>query len=240
MGNYLLEIRDIYTYYDKIAALKGVSLNLQKGEIVAIIGANGAGKTTLINTISGLIHPAQGRILFENNVISGMPAYKIARKGIVQIPEGRKLFPKLTVLENMELGAFSQNNKKEINENIEKMYALFPILKQRSKQYAGTMSGGEQQMLALARGLMAKPKVLLIDEPSMGLAPVLVEKTFQIIKEINAQGIAILLVEQNAKKSLEIASRAYVIETGKIIMTDNAHKLLENDIIKKAYLGEML
>ncbi|MEK7273710.1 MAG: ABC transporter ATP-binding protein, partial [Candidatus Desantisbacteria bacterium] len=207
----LLQIEEIYVYYDKIAALKGVSLYLQQGEIVAMIGANGAGKTTLINTISGVLASQKGFIKFKDEIISNLPAWKIARKGIVQIPEGRKVFPGLTVVENMELGAFPEDNKRKVREGIENMYYLFPVLKERKKQLAGTLSGGEQQMLAIARGLMAKPEILMFDEPSMGLAPILVEKVFQTIQEINQrQGITILLVEQNAKKSLQIAERAYV------------------------------
>ncbi len=237
MDKKILEIEQIYTYYNKIAALKKVSLYLQSEEIIAIIGANGAGKTTLINTISGILHPEKGYIKFNNEIISGLPAWKIARKGIIQIPEGRKVFPKLTVEENLELGAYPQKQKNEINNNKENMYNLFPVLKERKNQLAGTLSGGEQQMLAIARGLMAKPKLLMFDEPSMGLSPVLVEKTFQIIKEINKQRITILLVEQNAKKALQIASRAYILETGNIVMTDIAKNLLENDIVKKVYLG---
>lgn len=233
----ILQIDQIHVYYEKIAALKGISLYLQSGEIVAIIGANGAGKTTLINTISGVLQPAQGCIKFKDEIISSLPAWKIARKGVVQIPEGRKIFSGLTVKENMELGAFSENNKKEVKKEIENMYNLFPVLKERKKQLAGTLSGGEQQMLAIARGLMAKPEILMFDEPSMGLAPILVEKVFQVIQEINKQGITILLVEQNAKKSLQIASRAYVLETGNIVLSDAADKLLENDLVKKAYLG---
>ncbi|MFH1563582.1 MAG: ABC transporter ATP-binding protein [Nitrospirota bacterium] len=234
----LLEVNQIHVYYDKIAALKGVSLSLQPGEIVAIIGANGAGKTTLINTISGVLHPQKGFIKFKDEIISNLPAWKIARKGVVQIPEGRKVFPKLTVVENMELGAFPENDRTEVKDRIENMYNLFPVLKERRKQLAGTLSGGEQQMLAIARGLMAKPEILMFDEPSMGLAPLLVEKVFQIIQEISKQGITILLVEQNAKKSLQIASRAYVLETGNIVLSDTTDKLLGNDMVKKAYLGE--
>ncbi|MEK7814158.1 MAG: ABC transporter ATP-binding protein [Candidatus Desantisbacteria bacterium] len=235
----LLQIEEIYVYYDKIAALKGVSLYLQQGEIVAMIGANGAGKTTLINTISGVLASQKGFIKFKDEIISNLPAWKIARKGIVQIPEGRKVFPGLTVVENMELGAFPEDNKRKVREGIENMYYLFPVLKERKKQLAGTLSGGEQQMLAIARGLMAKPEILMFDEPSMGLAPILVEKVFQTIQEINQkQGITILLVEQNAKKSLQIAERAYVLETGSIVMTDTADKLMGNDMVKKAYLGE--
>jgi len=234
----LLQIEEIYIYYDKIAALKGVSLYLQPGEIVAIIGANGAGKTTLINAISGVLHPQKGHIKFRNEIISNLPAWKISRKGIVQVPEGRKIFPKLTVAENMELGAYSEKDRTEIKNRMENIYYLFPVLKERKNQLGGTLSGGEQQMLAIARGLMAKPELLMFDEPSMGLAPVLVEKVFQIIREINKQKITILLVEQNAKKSLQIASRAYVLETGNIVLSDTADKLLENDLVKKAYLGE--
>ncbi|MDI6781958.1 MAG: ABC transporter ATP-binding protein [bacterium] len=235
----LLQIEGIHVYYDKIAALKGVSLYLQQGEIVAMIGANGAGKTTLINTISGVLPLQKGFVRFKDEIISNLPAWKIARKSIVQIPEGRKVFPGLTVVENMELGAFPEDNKRKIREGIENMYHLFPVLKERKKQLAGTLSGGEQQMLAIARGLMAEPEILMFDEPSMGLAPILVEKVFQTIQEINQrQGITILLVEQNAKKSLQIAGRAYVLETGSIVMTDTADKLLGNDMVKKAYLGE--
>lgn len=234
----LLEINRIHVYYNKIAALKGVSLYLQEGEIVAIIGANGAGKTTLINTISGIVHPANGTITFENEIISNLTGWQIARKSIVQIPEGRKVFPKLTVLENMELGAYPVKNNNEIKTRVAKMYDLFPVLEGRKNQLAGTLSGGEQQMLAIARGLMANPKLLMFDEPSMGLAPVLVEKVFQLIKKINNQGITILLVEQNARKSLQIASRAYVLETGTVVITDTADKLCENELVRNAYLGE--
>ncbi len=235
----LLQIDDIHVSYDKIAALKGVSLYLQPGEIVAMIGANGAGKTTLINTISGVLPLQKGSIRFKDKVISNLPAWKIARYGIVQIPEGRKVFPGLTVVENMELGAFPEDNKKKVREGIENMYALFPVLRERKKQLAGTLSGGEQQMLAIARGLMAEPEILMFDEPSMGLSPILVEKVFETIQEINKkQGITILLIEQNAKKSLQIAERAYVLETGSIVITDTADKLLGSDMVRKAYLGE--
>jgi len=234
----LLEVEQLQVSYGKIAALNGISLYIEPGEIVAMIGANGAGKTTLINTISGILQPQKGSIKFKAELISTLPAWKIARKRVIQIPEGRKVFPKLTVMENLELGAFPEKDGKIIKAGLEKMYAFFPVLKERKKQPAGTLSGGEQQMLAIARGLMAKPELLMIDEPSMGLSPVLVEKVFQIIKEINKQGITILLVEQNAKKSLQIASRAYVLETGNIVLSDTAGKLLGNELIKKAYLGE--
>jgi branched-chain amino acid transport system ATP-binding protein len=233
----LLEINQIEVYYEQIAALKGVSLNLEVGEILAIIGANGAGKTTLINTISGVLHPRSGSVEFNGDPIHTLPAWKIARKGIMQIPEGRKVFAKQSVLENLELGAYSIKDKSAIKTSIERMYSLFPTLSERRNQLAGTLSGGEQQMLAIARGLMAHPELLLFDEPSMGLSPMMVERVFQTIQEINRQGITILLVEQNAKKSLQIANRAYVLETGKIVLADTAAKLLENEQVKQAYLG---
>ncbi|TFH53462.1 MAG: ABC transporter ATP-binding protein [Candidatus Zixiibacteriota bacterium] len=233
----MLEISQIEVYYEQIAALKGVSLNLERGEILAIIGANGAGKTTLINTISGVLHPRSGSVEFKGDPIHTLPAWRIARKGIMQIPEGRKVFAKQSVLENLELGAYSIKDKSAIRTSIERMYSLFPVLSERRNQLAGTLSGGEQQMLAIARGLMGHPELLLFDEPSMGLSPVLVERVFQTIQEINRQGITILLVEQNAKKSLQIAHRAYVLETGKIVLADTAAKLLENEQVKQAYLG---
>jgi branched-chain amino acid transport system ATP-binding protein len=233
----LLEVDNIVLYYDQIAALKGVSLNLDKGEIVAIIGANGAGKTTLINTISGVLKPREGSIRFKGEVISGLPAHQIARKRIVQIPEGRKVFNKLTVLENLEMGAYSVKDNAKIKSDIQTMFALFPVLGERRSQPAGTLSGGEQQMLAVARGLMANPELLMFDEPSMGLSPVMVERVFKTIQEINQRGISILLVEQNARKSLQIATRAYVLETGTIVLSDKADRLLENDQVKRAYLG---
>lgn len=233
----LLEVSEIQVYYEQIAALKGVSLYLNAGEMLAIIGANGAGKTTLINTISGVLHPRVGSIKFKGERIDHLPAWKIARKRILQIPEGRKVFAKQSVLENLELGAYSINDKSGVRDKLEQMYGFFPVLNERRNQLAGTLSGGEQQMLAIARGLMADPELLLFDEPSMGLSPVLVEKVFQIIQDINKQGISVLLVEQNAKKSLQIATRAYVLETGKIVLTDSADKLLENEQVKQAYLG---
>jgi branched-chain amino acid transport system ATP-binding protein len=233
----LLEVENIHLSYDKIEALKGVSLHLEAGEIVAIIGANGAGKTSLINTVSGVLKPHKGEIRFKGERISHLPAYTIARKRIVQVPEGRKLFNKLTVTENLEMGAYPEKDNSKIRARIDSMCALFPILKERCNQPAGTLSGGEQQMLAIARGLMAEPELLMFDEPSMGLAPVIVEKVFQAITEINRKGITCLLVEQNARKSLQIAHRAYVLETGKIVLTDTASKLLENDQVKQAYLG---
>lgn len=234
----LLNIEKISVSYGKIAALREVSLFLDRGEIVAIIGANGAGKTTLINTISQITHSQKGRIIFNDEIITGLPAWKVAGKGIAQIPEGRKIFPKLTIMENMELGAYGEKNSNKIRKLIDEMFELFPVLKERKNQKGGTLSGGEQQMLAIARGLMAEPKLLMFDEPSMGLAPIIVEKVFHVIREINRKGITILLVEQNARKSLQIASRAYVLETGNIILSDTGKKLLENEQVKKAYLGK--
>ncbi|HVP07562.1 MAG TPA: ABC transporter ATP-binding protein [Candidatus Acidoferrum sp.] len=233
----LLEVDNITLYYEQIAALKGVSLNLEAGEIVAIIGANGAGKTTLINTISGILRPRSGQIRFKGETISGLPAHKVARKRIVQIPEGRKLFNKLSVRENLEMGAYSIEDKAKVRADVAAMEALFPVLGERRNQPAGTLSGGEQQMLAVARGLMAGPELLMFDEPSMGLSPVLVERVFTAIREINQRGISILLVEQNARKSLQIATRAYVLETGTITLSDRADRLLENEQVKRAYLG---
>ena len=233
----LLEVDNIAISYNKIEALKGVSISLEAGEIVAIIGANGAGKTTMINTISGVLRPHQGNISFKGETISGLPAYQVTRRRIVQVPEGRKMFNKLSVVENLEMGAFSISDKKWIAEHIEKMQTLFPILRERRNQPAGTLSGGEQQMLAIARGLMGNPELLMFDEPSMGLAPVIVERVFQTIKEINQSGITCLLVEQNARKSLQIAHRAYVLETGRIVLSDSSDRLLENEQVKQAYLG---
>lgn len=233
----LLEIDNIQVFYGQIAAIKGISLCLDRGEILAIIGANGAGKTTLINTISGVLHPREGQIRFDGERIDKLPAWRIARKKILQIPEGRKVFAKQSVLENLELGAYAESDNNLIKERVAEMYGLFPILGERRAQLAGTLSGGEQQMLAIARGLMAGPELLLFDEPSMGLAPVVVEKVFQTITEINRRGITVLLVEQNARKSLQIAKRAYVLETGKIVMSDTAANLLENEQVKRAYLG---
>lgn len=233
----LLAVENIHLFYGPIEALKGVSLELAAGEIVAIIGANGAGKTTLINTISGVLHPRQGEIQFRGETISKHPAHAVARKRIVQIPEGRKVFAKLTVRENLEMGGYSVADRSKVKEQIELMQTLFPVLGERRQQLAGTLSGGEQQMLAIARGLMSSPELLLFDEPSMGLSPVMVEKVFGVIREINGRGISILLVEQNARKSLQIAHRAYVLETGCIVLSDRADRLLENDQVRQAYLG---
>lgn len=232
----MLELFDVHTSYGKIEALKGVSLEVKEGEIVALIGANGAGKTTLLKTICGLLPVHKGEIKFFEGKISFLKPHEINARGIIQVPEGRKIFPRFTVKENLVIGAY-RRKKKEINQSLEKVYSLFPVLKERQNQLGLTLSGGEQQMLAIARALMADPKMLMLDEPSMGLAPVLVEKIFQIIKEINQQGTTILLVEQNAYQALRVASRGYVLETGKITLTDTADNLLKNEKVKKAYLG---
>jgi len=233
----MLRVTDINVYYGVIHALKGVSFNLAEGEIVALIGANGAGKSTLLNTISGILQVSAGKIEYLDEDISNMPPQLIVRKGIVQVPEGRKIFSSMTVMENLEMGAYSDNDRKQTLKRIEEMFQRFPILGKRSKQLGGTLSGGEQQMLAIARGLMAKPKLILLDEPSMGLAPVLVEQIFDIIQNINQQGTSVLLVEQNAQMALLIANRAYVLETGCVILEGDAKDLLKNPLVKEAYLG---
>lgn len=233
----MLQVEDINVYYGAIHALKAVSFEVKKGEIVSLIGANGAGKTTIMHTLSGLLKAESGSIRLENKEIIGMPAEKIVNLGLVQVPEGRRVFSKMTVLENLMMGAYLRNDKKEMESDIEKMYVRFPRLKERSKQLAGTMSGGEQQMLAIARALMSKPNLLLMDEPSMGLAPILVDEIFHIIEDINAQGMTVLLVEQNANKALSIAHRAYVLETGNIVMSGSGEELLKDDRVRQAYLG---
>jgi len=234
----MLELEDIHVYYGNIHALKGISLHVQRGEIVTLIGGNGAGKTTTLRTISGLIHPRMGTIKLEGKRIDMLPPHEVVARGIGHAPEGRRIFPRMSVRENLELGAYLRNDKDGIRADMERVFTLFPRLKERINQKAGTMSGGEQQMLAIARALMARPKVLLLDEPSMGLAPILVEQIFSIIKEINEQGTTILLVEQNALMALSVAHRGYVIETGKIVLADSAKALQENDMVRKSYLGE--
>jgi branched-chain amino acid transport system ATP-binding protein len=234
----MLKIDNIETFYGKIQALKGISFNIDKGEIVSLIGANGAGKTTTLLTISGIIKPKKGEIYFYDQRIDNLPPDKIVSLGISHVPEGRRIFPFLTVKENLMLGGYLRNDKNGLKEDLEKIFNLFPILKQRYTQDAGTLSGGEQQMLAIGRALMSRPKVLLLDEPSLGLAPKIVDLIFKIILEINEQGGTILLVEQNANMALKISNRAYVIETGKIILQGDAKELLNNDEVKRAYLGE--
>jgi len=233
----LLELENVHSYYGSIHALKGISMTVEEGEIVTLIGANGAGKSTTLLTISGVLRPRQGRVLFKGQDLAKVPAHKIVNLGIAQVPEGRGVFSRLTVLENLEMGAFIRNDKKSIQEDIEKSFALFPRLKERQKQVAGTLSGGEQQMLAMARAMMARPKVLLLDEPSMGLAPILVDGIFETIVNINNEGITVLLVEQNALMALGVAHRGYVIQTGEIVLTDDAKALKENEMVKEAYLG---
>jgi len=233
----LLSVENIETYYGKIRAIDGVSLAVESGEIVCLIGANGAGKTTTLMTICGSIKPAAGRIVFEGEEISKVPPHEVVRRGIALVPEGRHVFARLSVKENLTMGAFTRTDKKSIEEDYEKMYVLFPRLKERRKQLAGTLSGGEQQMLAIARALMAHPRLLLLDEPSMGLSPILLESIFQIIREINAGGTSILLVEQNALMALSIANRGYVLDTGRIALSGKAGDLLHDPMVIKAYLG---
>ena len=233
----LLELQDVNAYYGNIHALMGVSLTVEQGEIVALIGANGAGKTTTLRAISGLLHPRKGKVLLEGKDIGHLAPHIVHKAGLGLVPEGRGVFPGLTVLENLEMGAYIVTDKAEIERGIDNAYALFPRLKERSTQKGGTLSGGEQQMLATARGLMSNPKILLMDEPSMGLAPVLVDQIFDIIKQLNAQGTTILLVEQNALMALSIAHRGYVLQTGHIVLTDTGANLKANDMVRKAYLG---
>jgi branched-chain amino acid transport system ATP-binding protein len=236
----MLRIENLYAYYDSIAALKGVSIEVPRGEIVSIIGANGAGKSTLLKAISGLIKTQQGRIVYKDNDIAGQPANKIVALGISQVPEGRQIFAHLTVQDNIHLGAylyFKRRNRAEIEQRIEEVYQLFPILKRRVKQVAGTLSGGEQQMLAIARALMGRPELLLLDEPSMGLAPLIVREIFAVIKQLNKTGTTILLVEQNAKAAMNVAKHAFVLETGEIVLEGLTSDLLYNPKVKEAYLG---
>ncbi len=233
----MLQIENLNVYYGAIHALKGISFHLEKGEIVALIGGNGAGKSTTLSTISGLLRPRIGKVNFLGEDITIVPPQNIVRRGIVQVPEGRRIFPKLTVQENLEMGAYIYDDKAQIQADIESVMDRFPRLRERRKQFGGTLSGGEQQMLAIARGLMARPNLLLLDEPSMGLSPILVEQIFEIIREINAQGTSILLVEQNAQMALSIADRGYVLETGRITLEGDAQELLENPLVIEAYLG---
>lgn len=234
----MLKVENVEVSYGMINAIKGVSFEVKEGEIIALIGSNGAGKTTILHTITGLISPKAGRIFFEGQDITKTPAHKIVGMGMAHVPEGRRIFQELTVLENLKLGAFLLRDKKQIAKNMEYVYAHFSRLAERKNQVAGTLSGGEQQMLAMGRALMSSPKILLMDEPSMGLSPLLVSEIFNIIGEVSADGTTVLLVEQNAKKALSIADRAYVLETGKISLTGKASELMNNESIKKAYLGE--
>ena len=233
----MLKVNDLQVYYGAIHAIKGITFEVNEGEIVSLIGANGAGKTTTLHAVSGLLKPTSGEVSFLSSKIDNLSADKIVKRGIAHVPEGRRVFAKLSVQENLELGSFLVKDKNFIKNEYERVLTLFPRLKERLKQMAGTLSGGEQQMLAIGRALMSKPKMLLMDEPSMGLAPILVKEIFEIIKECNKQGMTILLVEQNAKMALNISSRAYVLETGKIVMSDNAINLLGDEKVKKAYLG---
>ena len=244
----MLEIKDLEVYYGVIQAIKGISFEVNQGEVIALIGANGAGKTTTLHTITGLISPKKGSVTFEGKDITkvpahkivsmGMPAHKIVSMGMAHVPEGRRVFAELSVYENLKMGAYTRKDKSEIEESLANVYKRFPRLEERKNQMAGTLSGGEQQMLAMGRALMSRPKIILMDEPSMGLSPILVNEIFDIIRSVSESGTTVLLVEQNAKKALSIADRAYVLETGRITMEGNAKDLLEDDSIKKAYLGE--
>ena len=233
----MLEVNNIHTFYGKIEALKGVSLHVEEGEIVTLIGANGAGKTTTLRAISGLLKPREGTVKLNGEDLAAYPAHELVYKGISMVPEGRGVFSKLTVEENIEMGAYIEKDKARIESGKERVFNMFPRLRERRKQVAGTLSGGEQQMLATGRALMARPKLLLLDEPSMGLAPILVEGIFDTIKEINKEGTTVLLVEQNALMALAIAHRGYVLQTGKIVLSDTAEKLAKNEMVQKAYLG---
>lgn len=234
----MLEIKNLQVFYGVIHAIKDVSFEVNEGEVIALIGANGAGKTTILQTVTGLIPAKSGEVLYEGVDLQKIPAHKIVSMGIAHVPEGRHVFSQLTVYENLLMGAYTRTDKSEIDESLESVYKRFPRLKERKNQLSGTLSGGEQQMLAMGRALMSKPKIILMDEPSMGLSPILVEEIFDIIKNISKSGTTVLLVEQNAKKALAIANRAYVLETGKIVLHDDAQKLMNDESVKKAYLGE--
>ena len=234
----MLKVTDLQVYYGVIQALKGISFEVNEGEVIALIGANGAGKTTILHTVTGLINQKAGKIEFEGKDISHTPAYKIVAEGMAHVPEGRRVFAELSVYDNLMMGAYTRKDKKEIAETLAMVYKRFPRLEERKKQMAGTLSGGEQQMLAMGRALMSKPKIILMDEPSMGLSPIFVNEIFDIIKAVSASGTTVLLVEQNAKKALSIADRAYVLETGKITMSGKASDLLNDEAVQKAYLGE--
>ncbi|HYU19957.1 MAG TPA: ABC transporter ATP-binding protein [Chloroflexota bacterium] len=232
-----LEVQDVHTYYGNIHALRGVSLSVKDGEIVTLIGANGAGKSTTLRTISGILQPREGQVVLDGQPITGLPPHEIVARGVCQVPEGRRIFSRMSVLENLEMGAFARKDRAQVPSDIERVFELFPRLKERISQKGGTLSGGEQQMLAIGRALMSRPKILLLDEPSMGLSPILVETIFQTIQEINQQGVTVLLVEQNALMALQVANRGFVLETGTIVLDDTAAKLRENETVQKAYLG---
>ncbi len=232
-----LEVRNVHTYYGNIHALQGVSILIRDGEVVTLLGANGAGKSTTLRTISGILQPRDGQILLDGRRIDGLPPHEIVERGVCHVPEGRRIFSRMTVLENLEMGAFARKDRSEIRTDMERIFELFPRLQERRGQKGGTLSGGEQQMLAIGRALMSRPKILLLDEPSMGLAPILVETIFQTIREINQQGVTVLLVEQNALMALQVANRGYVLETGAIVLDDSAENLRENETVQKAYLG---
>ena len=234
----MLEVKDLQVYYGMIQAIKGISFEVNQGEVIALIGANGAGKTTILHTVTGLIAPKAGNIIFEGQDITKVPAHKIVSMGMAHVPEGRRIFAQLSVYDNLKMGAYTRTDKNEIEESLEMVYKRFPRLEERKNQMAGTLSGGEQQMLAMGRALMSKPKIILMDEPSMGLSPIFVNEIFDIIQEVSASGTTVLLVEQNAKKALSIADRAYVLETGNIALEGDAKVLMNDDSIKKAYLGE--
>lgn len=234
----MLEVKDLEVHYGVIKAIKGISFEVNQGEVIALIGANGAGKTTILHTITGLISSSAGKITFEGNDITKLPGHKIVYLGMAHVPEGRRVFSQLTVLQNLKMGAYTRKDKKEIEDTLQMVYQKFPRLEERKNQISGTLSGGEQQMLAMGRALMSHPTIILMDEPSMGLSPIFVEEIFNIIKEISASGTTVLLVEQNAKKALSIANRAYVLETGKIALEGEASTLMNDESVKKAYLGE--
>lgn len=234
----LLELENVHTYYDSIHALKGISLTVEEGEIVTLIGANGAGKSTTLKTISGLLRPREGHVRLLGEDLTVYPPHELVAKGVVQVPEGRRIFTRLTVKENLEMGAYTQKDPGEVRRSMQRVFQLFPRLEERQDQVAGTLSGGEQQMLAIGRALMARPRILLLDEPSMGLAPILVEQIFETIRELNTQGTTILLVEQNARMALSIAHRGYVLVTGRIVLEGTAAELRANEDVRRAYLGE--
>ena len=233
----MLEVKDLEVYYGMIQAIKGVSFHVDQGEVIALIGANGAGKTTILHTVTGLLSPKKGSVVFEGQEVTKIPAHKIVSLGMAHVPEGRRVFAELSVYENLKMGAYTRKDKSEIEENLQKIYERFPRLKERKNQMAGTLSGGEQQMLAMGRALMSQPKIILMDEPSMGLSPIFVNEIFDIIREVSESGTTVLLVEQNANQALRVAKRGYVIETGEIVLSDDADKLLSNPQVKEAYLG---